>query len=126
MSVTKIPPAVDTAALRRKLPHWDPYDSDEAWAASEIKDALPGLLDRLEYLESIPRKIEGLVACAEASDASERATLLLKLAAAEQRIAELERRCKCADAGCSNDAVDNMLIGRLEIPVCEEHGGIPE
>ena len=55
-----IPPAVDTAALRRKLPHWDPYNSDEAWAASEIKDALPGLFDRLEYLEAAERKIDGL------------------------------------------------------------------
>lgn len=57
-------------------------------------NAVAWALDRIAELEAIPNQIDGLAKCAEASGATERTTLLLKLAAAEQRIAELEVEVK--------------------------------
>jgi hypothetical protein len=54
-------------------------------------------IDRIATLEAIPNQIDGLATCAEASGATPDATLLLKLAAAEQRIAELEAKLKRAE-----------------------------
>lgn len=62
------------------------------WTLPNEKEAIEWALARIAALESIPSQIDGLVNCAEASDASQRTTLLLKLAAAEQRAAELVYR----------------------------------